>query len=401
MRGIAKVLRDLFDAEGYVEYNRAHQVCLAAGLTLNEGTYRVNKSIHKKNHRLEQQAAALSAALAAARTAAVSAIVGEPPAPAPAPAAAVAAPAPVVAPVYETGAIPETPLDPDMSDDLREFFMPPQVDSTHVINTDLHALFDAIHKASFKEPQNVRLNGPAGCGKTTSAMEFAARYKRPLLVMDCANVREPRDWFGHKTIDPKTGAVVWQKSLFYRMVQHNGAVVVLDELNRINPLIANTLLPLLDGRRSTYLEEAGGKIKVGKNVVFFATTNEGREYTGTISLDLATSDRMSTLIEVSYLAAKEEIDLLHRRTGLDRDNCAKLVDIATQVRRKYFSDSGDSFTRSISTRVLLNAAEKLHLAGTKTLRNTLLTHFSSEGGETSERAQLLKLLQGKFGAVFA
>jgi len=49
----------------------------------------------------------------------------------------------------------------------------------------------------------------------------------------------------------------------------------------------------------------------------------------------------------------------------------------------------------------LNAAEKLHLAGTKTLRNTLLTHFSSEGGETSERAQLLKLLQGKFGAVFA
>jgi len=194
---------------------------------------------------------------------------------------------------------------------------------------------------------------------------------------------------------------VWQKSLFYRMVQHNGAVVVLDELNRINPLIANTLLPLLDGRRSTYLEEAGGKIKVGKNVVFFATTNEGREYTGTISLDLATSDRMSTLIEVSYLAAKEEIDLLHRRTGLNRDDCAKLVDIATQVRRKYFSDSGDSFTRSISTRVLLNAAEKLHLAGTKTLRNTLLTHFSSEGGETSERAQLLKLLQGKFGAVFA
>jgi nitric oxide reductase NorQ protein len=297
-------------------------------------------------------------------------------------------------------AIPASQVDPDLPDELAEYFLPPQVDETHVINTELHALFDAIHKASFKEPQNVRLNGPAGCGKTTSAMEFAARFNRPLLVMDCANVREPRDWFGYKTIDPKTGGVVWQKSLFYRMVQHNGAVIVLDELNRINPLIANTLLPLLDGRRSTYLEEAGGKIKVGKNVVFFATTNEGREYTGTISLDLATSDRMSTLIEVTYLPPNEETNLLNKRSGLAKEQCGKLVDIANNVRRKHLADTADSFTRSISTRMLLNAAEKMHYAGTKTLRNTLLTHFSSEGGETSERAMLLKLIQGKFGQVF-
>jgi nitric oxide reductase NorQ protein len=393
MRGIAKILRDLFDAEGVVSFERSKLECQKAGFELAEGTYRVNKSIYQKNKRMTVTAASIAEALAAATRLSQAATVVTTP---------VAEPAPVAAPepVYTTMAIPTSQIDSDLPSELAEYFLPPEVDETHVINTELHALFDAIHRASFKEPQNVRLNGPAGCGKTTSAMEFAARFNRPLLVMDCANVREPRDWFGYKTIDPKTGGVVWQKSLFYRMVQHNGAVIVLDELNRINPLIANTLLPLLDGRRSTYLEEAGGKIKVGKNVVFFATTNEGREYTGTISLDLATADRMSTLIEVTYLPPNEETNLLHKRSGLVKDQCGKLVDIANNVRRKHLADTADSFTRSISTRMLLNAAEKMHYAGTKTLRNTLLTHFSSEGGETSERAMLLKLVQGKFGQVF-
>jgi nitric oxide reductase NorQ protein len=393
MRGIAKILRDLFDAEGVVSFERSKVECEKAGFVLAEGTYRVNKSIYQKNKRLAATAATMAEALAAAaRVSQAPPVVTVP--------VAEPAPAPAPEPVHTSMAIPASQVDPDLPSELAEYFLPPQVDETHVINTELHALFDAIHKASFKEPQNVRLNGPAGCGKTTSAMEFAARFNRPLLVMDCANVREPRDWFGYKTIDPKTGGVVWQKSLFYRMVQHNGAVIVLDELNRINPLIANTLLPLLDGRRSTYLEEAGGKIKVGKNVVFFATTNEGREYTGTISLDLATSDRMSTLIEVTYLPPNEETNLLNKRSGLAKEQCGKLVDIANNVRRKHLADTADSFTRSISTRMLLNAAEKMHYAGTKTLRNTLLTHFSSEGGETSERAMLLKLIQGKFGQVF-
>jgi hypothetical protein len=49
--------------------------------------------------------------------------------------------------------------------------------------------------------------------------------------------------------------------------------------------------------------------------------------------------------------------------------------------------------------MLLNAGQKMHLAGPKTLRYTLLSHFNEDGKEQSERAQLLKLLTGKFGPV--
>lgn len=381
MRGIAGLLRSLFNTHGEaVDYKQACEAAEAAGFSLNEGTFRTNKSLWKRDQRLLSVGASVSV---------VSAPVVE---------------APVVAPVAEEQpldgqAIPEYTFDAEFTDEMKEHFVPPKVDASHVINEELRTLFDSIHKASFNRPQNVRLSGPAGCGKTTTAMEFAARYGRPMLVMDCANIREPRDWFGYKTIDPKTGSVVWKKSLFLRFVQVSGAVIVLDEINRVNPMVINTLLPLLDDRRATYLEEADSKIKVGSNVVFFATTNEGREFTGTVSLDFANADRLSTLIEVNYLPEEEESKLLHARTKLDLDSCKKLCAVAATVRKKAASDSADSFSKGISTRILLNAAEKMHLSGPKTLRYTLLSHFSQEGGEQSERGQLFKLLTGKFGPV--
>ena len=289
---------------------------------------------------------------------------------------------------------------PEMEDSLvDQYFVPPTIDESHIINTALQKMFDAIHMSSVKRPQNVRLNGPAGCGKTTTAMEFAARFQRPMLVMDCALVREPRDWFGYRNIDKKSGTPYWHKSLFYRFVQTPNAVIVLDEINRVSPMVINSLLPLLDDRRKTYLEESGESIMVGQGVVFFATTNEGREFSGTHSFDFAQADRMSTLIEATYLQESDEAKLLQKRTNLSIGEATKLVQVANIVRSKAASSASDSFSKSISTRMLLNAAEKMEMSGPTTLRYTLLSHFNAEGGEQSERGQLLKLLVGKFGSV--
>lgn len=375
-KSVASLCKTTISVNPGISYESMASICATEGFTLNPSTFRVYRSMVIGVKRKPEKELFQS----------------EPPA------TAVAE----VAPELETKQVHVTeaiPLDNGMPEHMKSFFEIPQIDETHVLNEELSAMFDGIHKASAIEPQNVRLTGPAGCGKTTTAMEFAARFKRPLLVMDCPNVREPRDWFGYKDIDPKTGNIYWHKSLFYRFIQHDNVVVVLDEINRINPMVINTLLPLLDGRRSTYLEEAGEKINVGKGVVFFSTTNEGREFTGTVQLDLAQADRLSTKIECTYLPEKEESNLISQRTGLPKGDAQKLVQVANHVRRKFMADSGDSFTQSISTRMLLNAAQKMHLAGPKTMRYTLLSHFSDDGKEQSERAQLLKLLTGKFGPV--
>jgi hypothetical protein len=89
--------------------------------------------------------------------------------------------------------------------------------------------------------------------------------------------------------------------------------------------------------------------------------------------------------------------VLHNRTGLDKANSLKLVEIADQVRKKALMDSGDSFSKPISTRMLEEAAAAFVIGGPKTMVYTLLNHFSSSGGTTSERHNLKTLLTGKFG----
>jgi|GEM_PF-316029 len=379
----ASVCRDLWNANPSISKEEVFAGCKAAGFELKESSYRVYKSLYAPKKVVKSDPVVTAPILPDASTEEAPVAVVE---------------APVEEKPHVTEVIP-VQIGDDIPENLRGFFASPTIDDSHIINEELTCLFDGIHKASEIEPQNIRLTGPAGCGKTTTAMEFAARYKRPLLVMDCPNVREPRDWFGFKDVDAATGNIYWHKSLFYRFVQQDGAVIVLDEINRINPMVINTLLPLLDGRRSTYLEEAKEKITVGKRVVFFSTTNEGREFTGTIQLDLAPADRLCTKIECSYLVEKDEVKLVNKRTNLATDDCKKLVQVANHVRRKFMSDSSESFSQNISTRMLLNAAQKMHLAGPKTLRYTLLSHFNDDGKEQSERAQLLKLLTGKFGPV--
>ena len=277
--------------------------------------------------------------------------------------------------------------------------MIPVIDKHFVVGDDNKALIDLVQKRSTIGNVNIRLVGPAGCGKTSFATNYAANRKMPALIMDCANVREPRDWFGYRKFDAQTKEIVWHESMFIRMIETPGSVVVLDELNRVSPMVINTLIPLLDHRRSTYLEEAGRTIKCAEGVSFWAAINEGNQFTGTIQLDEAISDRFGLVVECKFLDAKAEGNVLKSKTGLNIDDCRKLVDVANQVRAKSQMDTADAFSKPISTRMLEEAATAMVIGGTKTLYYTLLNHFSGSGGASSERQGLHKLLVGKFGTI--
>jgi len=274
----------------------------------------------------------------------------------------------------------------------------PKQDKTYVINKQVEGLFKILEASSKKCPQNVNLIGPHGCGKTELAIQFAARLGRPLLIMDCANLREARDWFGYKTA--KNGTVYWHESQFVRAVQAGNHVILLDELNRANPNLLNTLMPILDARRFTYLEERGDKIIVGPETVFFASMNEGAGYTGTSSLDRAIRDRFPRAVELTYLGEKDEIKLLMNRTGVDKDIATRLVQMANKVRQDATGLSA-TLTESLSTRQLLAAAHDFALGGVDTLQFTITNHFSPDGDDDSERVKVQSLIQGKFGDLMA
>jgi nitric oxide reductase NorQ protein len=274
----------------------------------------------------------------------------------------------------------------------------PTPDDTYIINDQVAHLFKILQISRRNCPQNVRLLGPHGCGKTELAIQFAARLKMPLLIMDCANLREARDWFGYK--GAKDGTVYWHESQFVRAVTAGNHVILLDELNRANPHLLNTLMPLLDARRFTYLEEKGDKICVGPGTVFFASMNEGAGYTGTSSLDRAIRDRFPRVVEMAYLGEQDEINLLMRRVGVNEDTATRLVGMANKIRQDA-TGLAATLTESLSTRQLIAAAQDFVIGGVDTLTFTISNHFSPDGDDDSERVRVQNIIQGKFGDLLA
>lgn len=232
--------------------------------------------------------------------------------------------------------------------------------------------------------ENLRLIGPAGCGKTSIGQWLAQETNKRLLIMDCSVIREPRDWFGFRTVH--NGSIRWQDTEFVRTVTSGNCVIVLDELNRAPASVLNGLMPLLDHRRASWIEERGAAVRVAPNTTFVATTNMGAKYLGASPVDLALRDRFSRVVEVTYLPTVQESKLLARRTNLNEKSCVALSEIAANTRGK------NSTHEPISTRELLAAASDIAKYGEQSLRYTILSKIEDH----SKRAAMATLLTGKF-----
>jgi len=271
----------------------------------------------------------------------------------------------------------------------------PALDKGYLLDEAKEKLLNvAWAKARANVAENILLCGPTGCGKTSAIEQFCARHSLPMLMMSCQNMREVRDWFGSKTIEG--GTMRWQRSQFEMAISAGNCVCVLDEYNRTTPFVNSGLLPLLDHRRAVLIEEIGEVIRVGSGVLFVGTINEGGAYTGTHGLDLAIRGRFGLRIECDYLPEKQEIDVLIKKTGIKKNQATRLVQFAQAVRLKAGSMDGAGLTGTVSTRQLITAAEYLAHGGTATLEFTVVNHFDGTGGPTSERAQVVAMLEGKF-----
>ena len=294
-----------------------------------------------------------------------------------------------------TTAAPVTPAAEPGEAHALDSLLTPAADPTFRMSTTLRGYFGQIAAAAQGGSiEGLRFVGPAGCGKTEAALQLAAMAGFDAFVIDCSIVREPRDWFGSRTV--KGGTIAWQDSQFVRAVTRGNTVIVLDEANRASLTVGNALLPLLDRRRATLVEERGSVVRVAPGTVFVATMNEGAAYTGTGPMDAALRDRFPRVVEMTYLAAADEARLLRDRTGIDSETAERLVEIGNKTRAA--GPGGVTpFTTVLSTRQLLAAAADYRLAGPGSLTYTVANLFTAEGGNESERAGITALLVGKFG----
>lgn len=202
----------------------------------------------------------------------------------------------------------------------------------YYIDTQSRAIFTTAHKMSLQTPEksvNIMIAGPSGYGKTTLPWLFAQATGREFLRMNCATIRDPEEWFGFR--EAQAGTTVFVPSTFIQKLQAGNIVVAMDEINRIEPWLANTVFPLLDHDGKT--EVHGQEFKVGPNVIIVGTINTGYQYTGVFEMDEALMRRFELMIQVKPMPAEEEVKVLVSRTGLDDSTSRKIVKVANVLRQ--------------------------------------------------------------------
>lgn len=239
---------------------------------------------------------------------------------------------------------------------IYEGMFKPTFDPYFVIPTDMGRKLDRVLAKSEKHPCNILLSGPQGAGKTSLAMQLAAKGDRWCYIAACVTMQEAGQWFGTQGVSPERGTF-YIMSQFIRACETEGCVVVLDDMNRVeNPKVLNPLFPLLDDRRWVYLEDLLRNIKVAPRVIFVGTVNEGYQFQGTDPIDLALNDRFDK-IAVQYPPGQQINEILIRKTGVSAQTAGILGNFASSLANH---QTDPIF---ISMRQMLSIAEDVVLGG--------------------------------------
>ncbi len=230
--------------------------------------------------------------------------------------------------------------------------MVPVRDPHYFLHKEVIDNLERMEELSKKHPVNILVTGKQGCGKSSLVRQFAARYNRPMATFQVGILSEPGQLFGEMRL--KDNETYYQKFLFPQAITTPGCVVHLEEINRPeHPKALNMLFSVLAEDRQVWTDDLG-LIKVADEVVFFATLNEGEEFTGTEMLDAALRDRFY-VISMDYLPPAVEAKVLSLKTGVSEAEGATIVNIVNKLR------GNTQMPISVSTRHNLMIAEMVSI----------------------------------------
>ena len=288
-----------------------------------------------------------------------------------------------------------------MTADAKQLRIPP-LDPNYFILDEDRANLERFHKMSERHPVNILTTGTQGCGKSTLVRQFAHIYQRPMATFQVGLLLESGQLFGQQRL--KGGETYYQEFLFPKAIRTPGCVVHLEEINRSEtPHAVNELFSVLSEDRSIWIDELGF-VEVAPQVIFFATMNEGDEFTGTEALDAALKDRFYR-IHLEYLPHDVEKEVLVRKTGLDLSQTDEVLRIVNGIRNNEQLGIGVSIRHSLMIAELVALGASLREALVYSLQiskdtlESLLLAVQVETGETETRADryILYLPNGASG----
>jgi MoxR-like ATPase len=261
----------------------------------------------------------------------------------------------------------------------------------YYVSPQARLVFNTAKSMSDREPARaikMMMVGPSGYGKTTLPRLFAELAGKGFLRMNCATVRDPEEWFGYR--EAKDGNTVFVRSAFAKALEEGNKVVVLDEFNRLEPWLHNTLFPLLDDDGATVVHDE--KFTIGPGIIVVGTINTGYKYTGTFELDEALLNRFQFILEVGALPREEENKVLISRTGVKEEDAKDIVKMSAILRNADVS---------CSTRTSLLVASMVAGGMTKreAFESVVVCRIPVDSSGGGQRKQVIDLINTKLGAL--
>jgi MoxR-like ATPase len=218
--------------------------------------------------------------------------------------------------------------DPEIPKRLNDYVFQPQ---------HLHFALVALNN---NLPHNVWLGGERGTGKTEFVTQLANRLGRKLYRINFDEAIERAEFIGGNTIEK--GDVVWKEGIVTQAIQHQGALVLFDEIGfarASNIAILHSVCERTPHRALT-VSETGKRIPVAQDVAFFVADNSlgfgdpSGNFTGVRDMNTAFLDRFSYTLKFEYLKAVDESALIVKRTGIKKDVADIIVKYANTAREK-------------------------------------------------------------------
>lgn len=200
---------------------------------------------------------------------------------------------------------------------------------------DQDSLFDL--QAWLRSGEHVCLTGSPGTGKTSLMERFAGAKNWKYIQVDCGTKQAVRDWFGADAARDSTTFHQESRlaSVLRKAKTEPGKFILIgfDEINRVHPLLHNSLLALLSNQRCCEVTTVAGThlIEAPANVFFMATKNSESNEPGAFTSGYAFRNRFQVL-EVDFMPESVEADMLVQEVGIKATEAAKVVKVLNKIR---------------------------------------------------------------------
>jgi len=205
----------------------------------------------------------------------------------------------------------------------------------------------AFFEAAWKQGLPLLLKGPTGCGKTRFVAHMAARLGRPLFTVACHDDLTAADLTGRYLLSG--GETRWVDGPLTRAVREGG-ICYLDEVVEARKDVTVVLHPLTDDRRVLPLERTGEMLTAPPEFMLVVSYNPGYQHV-LKSLKPSTRQRF-TALSFDFPPPELETEIVATESGLSKDLCAGLVNLARRIRDL----KGKDLEEGVSTRLLVYCA---------------------------------------------